>query len=138
MAPTLLKGTGWVALWSLIGLAIASEIYLSSNFLGRSITWSEAISDSLEDWYVYGLLSLPVVWLARRFPPERGTRSGTALIHLVAALVFSVAYILVRTLVGEVDSRIAGESASFGEIFPPRSSSGQFRSTCLCTASSSR
>jgi two-component system, LytTR family, sensor kinase len=119
MAPTLLKGTGWVALWSLIGLAIASEIYLSSNFLGRSITWSEAISDSLEDWYVYGLLSLPVVWLARKFPPERGTRSGTALIHLAAALAFSISYIVVRTLVGEVDSRIAGESASFSEIFHP-------------------
>jgi two-component system LytT family sensor kinase len=119
MAPTLLKGTGWVALWSLIGLAIASEIYLSSNFLGRSITWSEAISDSLEDWYVYGALSLPVVWLARRYPPERGSRWVTAAIHLAAALLFSLAYVLVRTLVGEVDSRIAGESASFGEIFHP-------------------
>ncbi len=77
-AQKLLWLFGWAALWTLIGLAIASEIYLSSNFLGRSITWSEAISDSLEDWYVYGLLSLPVVWLARRYPPERGARWITA------------------------------------------------------------
>ncbi|HZZ20541.1 MAG TPA: sensor histidine kinase [Opitutaceae bacterium] len=119
MAPTLLKGTGWVALWSLVALAIASEIYLSSNFLGRSITWGEAISDSLEDWYVYGALSLAVVWLARRYPPERGSRWAAAGIHLVAALAFSFAYVLLRTLVGEVDSRIAGEPASFGEIFHP-------------------
>jgi sensor histidine kinase YesM len=119
MAPTLLKGSTWVALWSLVGLAIASEIYLSSNFLGRSVTWGEAISDSLEDWYVYGALSLPVVWLARRFPPEKGSRWFTAGVHLAAALAFSFAYILVRTLVGEVDARIAGESASFAEIFHP-------------------
>ena len=119
MAPTLLRGSTWVALWSLVGLAIASEIYLSSNFLGRSVTWGEAISDSLEDWYVYGVLSLPVVWLARRFPPERGSRWLTAGIHLAAALLFSTAYILVRTLVGEVDSLIAGEPASFAEIFRP-------------------
>jgi two-component system, LytTR family, sensor kinase len=119
MAPSLLKGTGWVALWSLVGLAIASEIYLSSNFLGRSITWGEAISDSLEDWYVYGALSLPVLWLARRYPPERSSRWVTAAVHLAAALAFSFAYVLVRTLVGEVDSRIAGEPASFGEIFHP-------------------
>jgi signal transduction histidine kinase len=119
MAPILLRGSTWVALWTLVGLAIASEIYLSSNFLGRSLTWGEAISDSLEDWYVYGVLSLPVVWLARHFPPERGSRWITAGIHLAAALLFSLAYILVRTLVGEADSWIAGEAASFAEIFHP-------------------
>jgi signal transduction histidine kinase len=119
MTPTLLRGSGWVALWSLVGLAIASEIYLSSNFLGRSITWGEAISDSLEDWYVYGVLSLAVVWVARRYPPERGPRWVTAVIHLGAALAFSIVFIVVRTLVGEVDSLIAGEPASFGEIFHP-------------------
>jgi len=119
LAPTLLRGSTWVALWSLVGLAIASEIYLSSNFLGRSITWGEAISDSLEDWYVYGVLSLPVVWLARHFPPERGSRWFTAGVHLAAALLFSISYILVRTLVGEADSWIAGEAASFSEIFHP-------------------
>ncbi len=119
MAPTLIRGLGWLALWSLVGLAIASEIYLSSNFLGRSVTWGEAISDSLEDWYAYGLLSLPVVWLARRFPPERGSRWATAGIHLAAALLFSLAYILVRTLVGELDGWVGGEPASFSEIFHP-------------------
>jgi two-component system LytT family sensor kinase len=119
LAPTLLRGSTWVALWSLVGLAIASEIYLSSNFLGRSITWGEAISDSLEDWYVYGVLSLPVVWLARRFPPERGSRWLAASVHLAAALLFSISYILVRTLVGEADGWIAGEAASFSEIFHP-------------------
>jgi two-component system, LytTR family, sensor kinase len=119
MAPNLLRGSTWVALWSLVGLAIASEIYLSSNFLGRSVTWGEAISDSLEDWYVYGLLSLPVVWLARHFPPERGSRWMTAGVHLAAALVFSFAYIVVRTLVGQADGWITGEPAAFGEIFHP-------------------
>jgi signal transduction histidine kinase len=119
MAPSLVRGLSWLALWSLVGLAIASEIYLSSNFLGRSVTWGEAISDSLEDWYVYGVLSLAVVALARRFPPELGSRWMTAGIHLLAALAFSLAYIIVRTLVGEVDGWIAGEPASFGEIFHP-------------------
>jgi signal transduction histidine kinase len=119
MAPNLIRGFGWVALWSLVGLAIASEIYLSSNFLGRSITWGEAISDSLEDWYVYGLLSLPVVWLARHYPPERGSRWVTSCVHLVAALAFSIVYILARTLVGLADGWVTGEGASFGEIFHP-------------------
>jgi sensor histidine kinase YesM len=119
MAPTLLRGLGILALWSLVGLAFASQLYLSTSLLGRPITWGEAISAPLEDWYVYGVLSLPVVWLTRRYPPERGSRWIAAGIHLVAALVFSLAYVALRALVGQVDSWIAGESASFQEIFDP-------------------
>ena len=118
-APTLRRTAAWAALWTVIGLAIASEIYLSSNFLGRSITWGEAISDSLEDWYVYGVLSVGVIWLTRRRPPEGGRRVTTAVIHLGGALLFSLLFIFFRTLVGEVDSALAREPASFGEIFRP-------------------
>lgn len=119
MAPTLLRGLGILALWSLVGLAFASQLYLSTSLLGRPITWGEAISAPLEDWYVYGVLSLPVVWLTRRYPPELGSRWLAAGIHLAAALVFSLSYVALRALVGQVDSWIAGESASFQEIFDP-------------------
>lgn len=118
-ARRILGLTGWAAVWTLVGLAIASEIYLSSNFLGRSITWGEAISDSLEDWYVYGILALPVTWLARRYPPEQGNRWANAAIHLAAAIGFSMVYITLRSVVGEIDSLIAGEPATFGEVFHP-------------------
>jgi two-component system, LytTR family, sensor kinase len=119
LAPTLLRGLGLTALWSLVGLAFASELYLSSNQLGRPISWGEAISGPLEDWYVYGVLSLGVVWLARRYPPEGGSRWTTAALHLAAALVFSFAWVVLRAAVGVVDSSIVGESATFGEIFSP-------------------
>lgn len=119
MAPTLLRGLGLAALWSLVGLAFASELYLSNNQLGRPISWGEAISSPLEDWYVYGALSLGVVWLARRYPPEGGSRWTTAALHLAAALVFSFAWVVLRAAVGVVDSSIVGESATFGEIFSP-------------------
>ena len=119
MAPTLVRGLGMLALWSLVGLAFASQLYLSNSLLGRPISWGEAISAPLEDWYVYGVLSLPVIWLARRYPPERGSRWLSAGIHLGAALVFSLLYVVLRALVGEVDSWIVGESATFAEIFSP-------------------
>src|SRR5580658_2892587 len=109
LAPIFLRGLGLVALWTLVGLAFASQIYLQSNLLGHSIGWGEAIRDSLEEWYVYGALSVPVVWLARRLPLEAGWRWRTAAIHLGAALVFSIACVLVGALVGMIDSRITGE-----------------------------
>lgn len=119
MAPHLIRGLGLLALWSLVGLAFASQVYLQSNLLGHSITWGEAIRDSLEEWYVYGALSLPVMALARRLPLEGASRWRTAAIHLAAALAFSFAYVLLGALVGMVDSRFAGESATYGEIFRP-------------------
>jgi signal transduction histidine kinase len=117
--PALLRGLSLVTLWSLVGLAFASQFYLSSNLLGRSITWGEAISNALEDWYVYGLLSLPVLWLVRRHPPEQGSRWRAAVLHLGAALLFSIAYVALRALVGVVNGWAVGESATFGEIFRP-------------------
>jgi two-component system, LytTR family, sensor kinase len=119
IASHLFRGLGLAALWSLIGLAFASELYLSSNSLGRPITWGEAISGPLEDWYAYGLLSLPVIWLARRYPPEGGSRWTTAAIHLAAALAFSLAWVVLRSLIGVVDSSLVGDSATFQEIFSP-------------------
>jgi sensor histidine kinase YesM len=119
IAPFILRGLGLVALWSLVGLAFASELYLSNNSLGRPITWGEAVRSPLEDWYVYGILSLPVVWLARLYPPEGGSRWTTAAIHLAAALVFSFLWVVLRALVGMVDSSVVGDSATFGEIFGP-------------------
>ncbi len=119
VAPTLFRGLGLLALWSVVGLAFASQLYLSNSLLGRPISWREAISAPLEDWYVYGVLSLPVVWLARRFPPELGPRWRAAALHLGAAVVFSFVYVALRAVVGQVDSWVAGESATFAEIYHP-------------------
>jgi sensor histidine kinase YesM len=119
IAPHLIRALGLLSLWTLVGLAFASQVYLQSSLLGHSITWGEAIRDSLEEWYVYGALSIPVMALARRLPLEGASRWRTAAIHLGASLVFSLAYVLLGALVGVVDSRFAGESATYGEIFHP-------------------
>jgi signal transduction histidine kinase len=103
----------------LVGLAFASQFYLSSNLIGRSITWNEAISISLGDWYVWAVLSLPILWLARRYPPEGPSRWRTAAIHLGAALVLSLAYVVLRSAVGVANSWLLGESVTFGDVFRP-------------------
>jgi signal transduction histidine kinase len=116
---SLLRFLGTVAFWTLVGLAFASQFYLSSSLLGRPVTWMQAISYSLEDWYVYAVLSWPVLRLARRFPPESATPVRTAAIHLGAALVFSLAYVGLRALVGQVHNLVVDEPATFAEVFRP-------------------
>jgi sensor histidine kinase YesM len=110
---------GLGAFWTLVGLAFASQFYLSSTLLGRSVTWGQAIGYSLGDWYVYALLSWPAVLLARRFPPEGAKVWRIAGVHLLAALAFSLAYVGLRSLVGLVHSRLVDEPVTYAEIFRP-------------------
>lgn len=116
---SLLRFAGIGAFWTLVGLAFASQFYLSSTLLGRSVTWGQAIGYSLGDWYVWAVLSIPVLWLARRYPPEGGQPWRTAAIHLAAALVCSAVYVLLRSLVGVVHSRLLDEPVTFAEVFRP-------------------
>jgi two-component system LytT family sensor kinase len=116
---SLLRFAGIGAFWTLVGLAFASQFYLSSTLLGRTVTWGQAISYSLGDWYVWAVLSIPVIWLARRYPPEGAQPWRTATIHLVAALVCSLVYVLLRSLVGVAHSHWLGETVTFAEVFRP-------------------
>ena len=116
---SLFRFAGVGAFWTLVGLAFASQFYLSSTLLGLSVTWSQAISYSLADWYVWAILSIPVVWLARRWPPEGTQPWRTAAIHLAAALGCSLVYVLLRSLVGVVHSRLLDEPVTFAEVFRP-------------------
>jgi len=116
---SLFRFAGIGAFWTLVGLAFASQFYLSSTLLGRSVTWDQAIGYSLGDWYVWALLSIPVIWLARRYPPEGAQPWRTAAIHLAAALVCSLVYVLLRSLVGVAHSRFLDEPVTFAEVFRP-------------------
>lgn len=110
---------GAVLFWTLVGLAFASQFYLSSTLVGRSVSWGQAIGYSLTDWYVYAVLSWPSLLFARRFPPESVAPWRTAGIHLLAGLVFSLAYVLLRAAVGQVYGLFIHEPVGFGEIFRP-------------------
>jgi len=116
----LLHVAGVAAFWLLVGLAFASQFYLSSTLLGRAVTWGQAISYSLGDWFVWAVLSVPILWFARRHPPEGDSPWWrTAGIHLAAALVCSLVYVVLRALVGQVHGWLIDEPVTFAEVFRP-------------------
>jgi two-component system, LytTR family, sensor kinase len=104
----------WFGFWTLIGLSFAFQFYISSAKAGLEVTWRQAVSYALGDWYVFAVLSIPVVWLARRFDFESGNRARSLAMHLPASLVFSLAYMVLRAWVGRWQSE-----ASFAEAFQP-------------------
>ncbi|WP_221031046.1 sensor histidine kinase [Actomonas aquatica] len=114
-----LRYSGVLLLWTLVGLAFASQFYLSSSLIGRSVSWGEAISYSLGDWYVWAVLSVPILLLARKFPPDEARPLRVGLIHLGAALVISLLYVVLRSMVGLVHGWLIDEPLTFLEVFRP-------------------
>jgi signal transduction histidine kinase len=105
--------------WTLIGLSFASQLFLSSYKTGGSISWGRAVSWSLGDWYVWAVVSLPIVQLARRFRFDDVKWSRNVAIHLVAGAAFSLFYMLLRACVGQGQSWLEGRPATFAETFNP-------------------
>jgi signal transduction histidine kinase len=100
--------------WTLIGLAFAFQFYISSAKAGIEVTWKQAVNYALWDWYVFAALSIPAVWLARRFNFESGKRARCLAVHVPASVVFSLAYMVIRAWIGHWQSE-----ASFMEAFQP-------------------
>ena len=102
------------AFWTLIGLSFAFQFYISGAKAGLEVSWKQAVSYALGDWYVFALLSIPVVWLAGKFQFEAGRRALSLAVHLPGSLIFSLAYMVLRAWIGTWQSE-----ASFAEAFQP-------------------
>jgi two-component system, LytTR family, sensor kinase len=108
-----------VGFWTVIGLSFASQYYLSSLKAGRPVSWSHAVSWSLGDWYVWGLLSVPIIQLARRFRFDDVRWVRSVATHLVASGLFSLVYMVLRAWLGQLQSWVGGMPVTFGEAFNP-------------------
>ena len=109
------RRTVWLAglgFWTLIGLSFASQFYISSAKAGLDVTWREAVSFSLGDWYVFAVLSIPATWLMRRFRLEAAAWPRSLAVHGPACVAFSLAYMVLRAGVGRWQT-----GAEFGDNF---------------------
>jgi len=116
------RGLTWLLgflIWTGIGLAFAAQFYVSSAKSPQPISWLAAIAWSLGDWYVWTLLSIPVLRLARKFPLEGRHWPQCLAIHLCSSLVTACAYLFLRAGLGQLQSHWGGHSARFTDIFNP-------------------
>ena len=87
---------GFVAFWTLVGLAFGAQLYLTQAKVGSPVSWSFAVIRSLGDWYTFAVLSLPAILLARRFPLGSASLHLLVAVHLIASVVFSLVWMLLR------------------------------------------
>jgi two-component system LytT family sensor kinase len=98
------RWTLFFAFWTLVGLSFAIHFFLNSSKTGRTVSWGDAVTFSLADWYVFALLSIPVAKLARSFPFERRSWGRVALVHIIYSVLFSFAFMVLRAGVGEIQN----------------------------------
>jgi len=106
-----------ITVWTGLALLFAGQIYASSALSGRPMSWGQALGSAVADWYVFALLAPPVAWLGRQVRLEWPLRSRHVIIHLCACASFMLAYLLLRTVVGLWQLRLAGRAEGFFAVF---------------------
>ena len=71
----------------------ASQNYIGSINFGRPVPWRESIRRTLPSWVIIALLTPAVLYLARRFPIDRGRWRVSVAVHLVGATAFALAHL---------------------------------------------
>jgi sensor histidine kinase YesM len=85
----------WVLIfgvWTLIGLTFGAQLYLAYSRGRQHISWTKALFLELTYWYLVGVLSPGILWLARRFPIDRQRWLRNLLIHIAGGGLFSIAH----------------------------------------------
>ena len=110
----------WILLflfWTILGLAFAGQLYLSRSKIGAPVSWTFAMGRALGDWYVFALLSVPALWLGRRFPAA-GPRWPKALsVHLLTSAAFSLGWMVLRAAFEHWRTRGAEDPVTFSAAF---------------------
>src|SRR5687767_12913833 len=96
--PPWLRWVLYVTIWTLIGLAFAAQAYLTRAEIGSPVPWRSALGRNLLDWYIFAILGVPVLWLAKRIPLELGDWKRRLTIHVAASIAFSLLWMVLRAL----------------------------------------
>jgi two-component system LytT family sensor kinase len=83
------------AAWTVFGLITANQLNVQMELAGRSIPRGHALLRGLFDAYLSALTTVAVFWVARRFALERGRMLRGIAVHLVAAVLLSLARVAV-------------------------------------------
>jgi len=82
----------WLAVWggwTALAVFFAVSSSLTYRSTGRPANWALSFERSLSEWWLWALFTPLVVWLARRFPIQRGVAVRNAALHLLFGLVIA-------------------------------------------------
>ncbi len=105
----------YFGLWTFVGLAFAGQSYLAQAKRGLTVGWGATFAGATADWLCFALLGLPAIFLARKFTLAGPHWPLRLLLHILASVVFSLAWMLLRAGIEQV-LPAHGRTLPFGEI----------------------
>jgi len=106
----------WFGFWSALGGIASVQLYFAHQRLGPDPWgWGQALEASLPAWYLWGLLSLVVVWLARRFQVDRANFGRHFFIHLGASLDIALLQLVAAVGIQDLVHAAAGRPYPFAQ-----------------------
>ncbi|HEV8337104.1 MAG TPA: histidine kinase [Candidatus Polarisedimenticolia bacterium] len=94
-----------LGVWLFLGLFMGVQFYLNATAAGKPASLGMAIWMSVQKYLIYAGLTLPVLWLCRRYPPTSKRWVLPLSVHLLGVTVFVALYVALRLLFRTVVDR---------------------------------
>jgi two-component system LytT family sensor kinase len=93
----------WLVVWTVVALCFGHQSFIHLRKAGTDPGWWKVIHWSLEDWYVWGLFSMGIFEMARRYPLQRDRWLPFFALHGVLGVLTAPVYQAVRSTVCGMD-----------------------------------
>src|SRR5437773_920225 len=105
-----------VSIGTLLGLVSGVQLFFADQRPARHPNaWWQALGTTLPAWYLWGLLSLVVAWLGRRFRVDRANFGRHFFIHLGASLDLALLQLVAAVGVQDLVHAAAGQPFVFAQ-----------------------
>lgn len=91
----------WIGLGAFMGL----QVHWSGTSAGTQVGLWPGLAISVQRYLIYALLTFPVLWLCRRFPPTSKRWILPVVAHALGVTLFVLLYVALRTLSGTTVDR---------------------------------
>ncbi|MFN0152656.1 MAG: sensor histidine kinase [bacterium] len=85
----------YLGLWTFLAALTGSQQFLAQRASGNAGAWSTQVLYTLTAWHTWGVLTLFILALGRRFPISRESWRRSLLVHVPACFTFSILDMLV-------------------------------------------
>jgi two-component sensor histidine kinase len=82
-----------LAVWLAVCLVDSTWFYFTALSKGAAMPYGEVLRINTPYWLVAAVLTVPVIWLTRRFPFSHGRQARAAVVHALAVVPFAVFHV---------------------------------------------
>lgn len=86
---------------TLIGLGEAAQVHFGTITAERPIAWGRSMAATMPSWYVVAALIPFVLFIARRYPLETLKTPRSIAVHMLAAIVFALVFLVVTSWISD-------------------------------------